>query len=142
MSSLPQTTRRGFLAGLLGLTVVAVLPKAPNLAPVLPEAIDPWSIRAPEGWTYQWVRTALLGEPDPENVAKRIDNGWTFVAPAVHPGAPVSTVENAIAASGLILMQKPTVEVQKTLAAELEAHEARWAAQGFNFPKHKETETA
>ncbi len=121
-----QTTRRGFLAGLLGLTVVAALPKVPGSAPALPEAIDPWAITAPSGTTYQWVRTALLGEPDPANLHKRLDNGWDFVLPEAHPGAPVSTVEHAIEASGLVLMQKSTAEVQAQLAEERVEHEARW----------------
>lgn len=104
-------TRRGFLVGLLGTAVIAVLPKAAAEA-LAPEAIDPWSIQAPPGITYQWVRTAILGEPDPWNVQARIDNGWTFVAPSDHPGAPVSTVQAAIETHGLILMEKPTPLVQ------------------------------
>lgn len=133
-----EPTRRGFLAGLLGLTVVAVLPKVPGTAP---EAIDPWAIQPPPGTTYQWVRTALLGEPDPANVQLRLDNGWQFVGPETHPGAPVSTVEHAIESSGLILMQKPTAEVQAALKAERTANEERWAAQGFDVRKPQENET-
>jgi hypothetical protein len=106
-----ELTRRGFLAGLFATAViVANVPKASLLADVI-EPIDPWGIKAPPGWTYQWVRSALLGEPDPENVQKRLDNGWTFVLPAAHPGAPVSTVQKAIETSGLILMQKTTAAV-------------------------------
>jgi len=82
---------------------------------------DPWSIKAPDGTTYQWVRTALLGNADPANVQARLDNGWTFVAPTEHPGAPVSTVEEAIETHGLILMQKPTAAVQESEAKRLAA---------------------
>lgn len=102
-----EATRRGFLAGLLGTAVVAVLPSTPYAA------VDPWDIRPPEGITYQWVRTALLGVPDPDNVQKRLDNGWTFVVPTVHPGAPTSTLEQTIAFGGLVLMAKPTPAVQE-----------------------------
>ena len=116
-----DSTRRGFLAGLLGAAVIAVVPKAALIAEPAVQPIDPFSITAPPGTTYQWVRCALLGEPDPENVELRLKNGWTFVAPAAHPGAPVSTAEKAIAACGLILMQRPTAEVQAQLAAEYEA---------------------
>jgi hypothetical protein len=110
-----QLSRRGFLAGLLGTAVIAVIPNA--AAPVeaavetVVPPIDPFAITAPPGWTYQWVRCALLGEPDPENVQARIDNNWTFVEPAAHPGAPVSTAQAAIEACGLILMQKPTADI-------------------------------
>lgn len=134
-----ETTRRGFLAGLLGLTVVAVLPKVPGLAP---EPIDPFSITAPSGTTYQWVRTALLGEPDPANVAARVENGWTFVAPTLHPGAPTATLGNAIESSGLVLMQRPTAEVEAQLLKEREQAEAGWAARGYHIHKPKETESA
>lgn len=119
-----ELSRRGFLAGLFGTAVIAVVPKTALLevaAPTPIEPIDPWSIKAPDGVTYQWVRTALLGVPDIENVQKRIDNGWMFVVPATHPGAPVSTVQSAIETCGLILMQKPTQLVHETLAAEREA---------------------
>lgn len=112
-------TRRGFLAGLLGTAVIVALPK--QTTAIAPDPIDPWSIKAPEGTTYQWVRTALLGEPDPANVQARLDNGWAFVAPTVHPGAPASTVEQAIETHGLILMEKPTAAVQESEAKRLEA---------------------
>ncbi len=105
------------VAGLFGTAVIAVVPKS-ALIEVAPVPIDPWSIQAPPGITYQWVRSALLGEADPANIQARLDNGWAFVAPSVHPGAPVSTVEKAIETQGLILMQKPTPDVELTLARE------------------------
>lgn len=130
-----QISRRGFLAGLFGTAVIAVVPKTALLevaAPTPIEPIDPWSIKARDSITHQWVRTALLGVPDPENVQNRIDNGWTFVVPDMHPGAPVSTVQSAIETCELILMQKPTQAVQQTLAAEREA-----AYQKFPFVVQK-----
>ena len=125
----------------MGLAVIAAIPKAPGEAPVA-ETIDPWSIKAPDGLTYQWVRSHLLGEPDPETVEKRLGNGWVCVEPEAHPGAPVSNVEQAVASGGLILMAKPTVEVERSLAVALAEREAHWAAQGFHFHQKviKETE--
>ncbi len=122
-----ELSRRGFLAGLFGTAVIAVVPKAAEIV-LAPEIvpIDPWSIKAPDGTTYQWVRCALLGEPDPQNVKDRLDNGWKFVEPARHVGAPTSTAEKAIETCGLILMEKPTVEVEKTLEAEREHAKERF----------------
>ena len=122
-----QLTRRGFLAGLLGATVIAVVPKGAALAlDAAVPPIDPWAIQAPPGTTYMWVRCALLGEPDPENVEVRLNNGWKFVEPKVWPGAPLSTAEKAIETGGLILMEKPTVEVEATLKAEQQAAKERF----------------
>ncbi len=127
-----DVTRRGFLALFGAAAVVAVMPSGDPIGPLLEPAtcpIDPWAIRAPDGWTYQWVRTAVMGEPDPENVRKRLDNGWRFVKPEAHPGAPVATVERAIAMLGLILMERPTVEVEAQRTADHNAAltSRRWA---------------
>lgn len=137
-----ELTRRGFLSLFGAAAVVAVLPSGAALGPVIEPAtcpIDPWAITAPDGWTYQWVRTAVMGVADPENVAKRIDNGWRFVAPEAHPGAPVATVERAIAMLGLILMERPTVEVEKQRAAEHAAAARSWP--GFLRGSRAATET-
>jgi hypothetical protein len=129
-----QPTRRGFLSALLGFSVVAVLPKM-ALDAVAAPSIDPFKIVAPDGTTYQWVRTALLGVPDPENLQARLDNGWTFVAPAEHPGAPSSTLGHAIEETGLILMQKPTAEVVAYQAKERADREACLADRGLHKGK-------
>lgn len=121
-----EATRRGFLSGLLGVTVVAVLPK------MAVPATDPFKIVAPDGITYQWVRTALLGVPDPENVQGRLDTGWSFVTPSAHPGAPTSSLGHAIEETGLILMQKPTFKVAEDAAREKAEQEKVRADRGFH----------
>ncbi len=111
-------TRRGFLAGLLGTSVIAVLPKAPTLAEAAP-VLDPFAIDAPAGITYQWVRCSLMGEPDPQNVQLRLDNGWSFVPPALHPTAPAVDIVRAVEGGGLVLMQKPTHLIEQPKAYPL-----------------------
>lgn len=121
-----EVTRRGFLAGLLSTAVIVALPKtAVDLAPAAPEAIDPFSIVAPPGWRYQWVATSVMGEPIPEMVEQRIQNGWKFVLPKNHPGAPTAALGYAIESRGLVLMEKPEAEVRARLLAELKEREAR-----------------
>ena len=112
-----ELTRRGFLQGLLATAVIVSLPKSPSVAAPV-EPIDPFAIKAPDGITYQGVRTALCGEPDPENVQLRLDNGWTFVRPATHPGAPVSSLGHAVETGGLVLMEQPTYLVEERKARE------------------------
>lgn len=111
-------TRRGFLAGLLGTTVIAVMPKAATIAEAAP-TIDVYEITAPDGWTYQWVASHVMGEPTPMNVQARLDKGWTFVAPATHPEKPAIDIARAVEGGGLILMQKETHLVEKPKAYPL-----------------------
>lgn len=141
-----EATRRGFLAGLFGTAVIVEMPKTALalVEPLAPDAIAPWAIIAPPSTTYQWVRTALLGVPDPANVQARIDNGWKFVVPDLYPGAPVSTVEKAIETRGMILMEKPTADVQQSLAAEraawLKAHPMAVPPIIMDLPSQEEIE--
>lgn len=107
-------TRRNFLKGLAGTAVIVAMP-----LPVLPSQPAPQppievlnSAKPPEGFTYQWVRTHLMGEPDIQNVEDRIQNGWTFVLPKEQPHLPKEDAALAIENGGLILMQKPTADVE------------------------------
>jgi hypothetical protein len=115
-------TRRGFLKGLAGTAVIVATPlKLPPAAEPMPPPVDVLgSAKAPDGLTYQWVRTHLLGEPDIENVEARINNGWSFVAPKEQPHLPTEDAVLAIEQGGLILMQKATelVEAEKVAAYE------------------------
>jgi hypothetical protein len=120
-----DVNRRGFLSGLLGVTVIAAMPVHAetvldiSMSPVpVPDFNLLKSVQAPPGWTYQWVRSALLGEPDPLNVQRRLDNGWTFVAPSQHPELPAYAADEAIEGFGLILMQKETAKIEKVVPAQ------------------------
>ncbi len=114
-------TRRGFLKGLAGTAVIAVLPKVPlkPAQPAIAEAVPPpATLTPPPGVTYNWVRTWLMGEPDFANVEERIDNGRTFVRPSAHPRMLVEDAAVAFERRGLILMQCPTIECALRHAAE------------------------
>jgi hypothetical protein len=119
-----QFSRRGFLQGLFGVSVIAALPTVIAETQVIGK-IATFDVKVPDGITYNWVRTSLLGVPDIENLQDRLNNGWTFVAPAIHPELPHTEATNAIDRMGLVLMQCPTVEVDK----RREAEEAAWLAQ-------------
>lgn len=111
MTEQPQLSRRGFLGGLLGALVVVALPKIPSPVEAA-EDYDLFAVEAPKGTTYQWVRTHVQGVEDLENLQKRIANGWTFVKPSAHPKAPAGTLSYAIDHHGLVLMERPTADVQ------------------------------
>ncbi len=113
-----ETTRRHFLKGFAGCLVVAHMPIAfaadaerLRASTVLP------TVQAPDGVTYQWIRTSLLGEPDVANLEWRLSKGWTFVSPKAHPSL-ISDIDDAIEHGGLVLMQKPSAEVAKSRMAE------------------------
>lgn len=119
-------SRRGFLKGLAGVAVITALPAIPvEPTPAAPPVDVLNAAKPPDGITYQWVRTHLLGVPDIENVEARINNGWTFVAPRDQPHMPVADAELAVENGGLILMQKPTAIVEAERKAAYEANMKR-----------------
>ena len=90
----------------------------------LPErgCFDPPQLPVPAGTTYQWVHTTLMGEPDLQSLHQRLDSGWTFVAPSVHPTSLAMTVDEAIGRQGFCLMGKPTVLIEEQRAKERAPH--------------------
>lgn len=79
---------------------------------------------APEGVTYQWV--AVNEDPEAPALKRRLANGWTCVDPKLHRHI-LSERGDRIYIRGLVLLQKPTIEVEKTRAAEREANKVSFA---------------
>lgn len=105
-------SRRSFLKGLSGVAVIVALPTLPAHGIIPPDpCIPPSDISAPPGVTYRWVRTALMGEPDLDNLEDAVRNGWGFVPPSAHPDVPATDAEVAIERRGLILMRCDSAEV-------------------------------
>jgi hypothetical protein len=128
-AKMTETTRRGFLAGLAGIFVLAQVPGSIHALPdgETIRSWKPYDVKAPDGWTYEWARSSLLGEPDPANITKRLEHGWTFVEPSAHPEVAAvaqMTAERAMEVGGLILMQKPTVEVEAVKRMQFELAQA------------------
>lgn len=47
-----------------------------------------------EGVRYRWIRTSVLGQPDPSNVSMRFREGWVPVLKTEHPELAVITDYN------------------------------------------------
>ncbi len=66
---------------------------------------DPYAVpgyEIPEGWSYQWVREEVIGQPDKSNVALMHNNGWRRVPDDRHNGKYQPR-------GGLVLCERPKV---------------------------------
>ena len=75
-------------------------------ASLLPE------VKKEPGWAYRWIRTSMVGQADPNNVHKRMREGWEPVKLSEHPELQMFVESNAripdsIEVGGLILCKTP-----------------------------------
>ena len=94
--------------------VIAALPSA--------GCFDPPQYPAPDGTTYTWVNTTIMGDPDLARLQQRLATGWSFVTPDTHPDALAMTMGEAILSQGFCLMAKPTAQVAEQRAIERAPH--------------------
>lgn len=94
--------------------VIAALPSA--------GCFDPPQLAAPDGTTYTWVNTTIMGDPDLARLQQRLATGWSFVTPDTHPDALAMTMGEAILSQGFCLMAKPTAQVEEQRAIERAPH--------------------
>jgi hypothetical protein len=68
--------------------------------------IDPASI--PEGWSYEWKRETVLGQPDPSYEVTLAQHGWEPVPASRHPElVPPGRKVAHILRKGMLLMERP-----------------------------------
>jgi len=65
-----------------------------------------------EGYTYRWVRTAMMGQADAANVSAKMREGWEPVRADAHPEIFSDAVDDSrfkdnIIVSGLMLCKAP-----------------------------------
>lgn len=84
--------------------------------------IEPPELPAPEGTTYLWANTTLMGEPDTKRLNDLLGSGWAFVAPVAQPDALAMPMGRATAARGFCLMEKATALVEGQRAQDRAAH--------------------
>ena len=119
-----ELNRRDLLQAMGATAVVASLPLAAMAATdanrYVGFVLDSQApLMPPEGITYEWKRASLLigGELDMENMREQVRKGWSFVKPQiVFDGADlarVPTIADVCRHSGLVLMQKPTKDIER-----------------------------
>jgi hypothetical protein len=71
-----------------------------------------------DGWTFRWVRTAILGKADNTNVSRQFREGWEPVKAEDHPELRVMSDINSqfkgnIEVGGLLLCKAPTEKMKQ-----------------------------
>lgn len=69
--------------------------------------------KAQPGYTYRWVRTAIMGQLDPTNTSAKLREGWEPVKAVDHPelmlyADPNSRFKDNVEVGGLMLCKAPT----------------------------------
>lgn len=69
-------------------------------------------INPEEGYSFRWIRTAMMGQADARNISMKFREGWVPVKASDHPEAqayidPNSRYKDAIEVGGLILCKTP-----------------------------------
>lgn len=122
MNSDDKVSRRGFLRGVVALSVIVVQPEilriGSNVSPLI----------APSGVVYEWKRLALHGHLDEAYVRGLLRSKWRFVPPERHPGVDVVGFSKAVRSGGLALMEKDAGLVAAVRDAEREAANAQLLA--------------
>ena len=82
------------------------------------------SSEIPEGWTYEWKRKLVLGQPDPAYEVELMRRGWEPVPLDRHPYMmPPGKGYNTIERDGMILMERPKELTEE--ARDVEVRKAR-----------------
>lgn len=67
--------------------------------------IDPRLI--PDGWSYEWKRESVYGQPDPDHQVNLRANHWRPVPVERHPNLMPPGATGAIKKDGQVLMERP-----------------------------------
>lgn len=84
--------------------------------------IVPPQLAPPDGITYHWANTTLMGEPDLGRLNGMLGDGWAFVPTEAHPEALTMTVGETIGAQAFCLLEKPSALVAEQRARERAPH--------------------
>ena len=65
-----------------------------------------------DGWVFRWIRTSIMGQPDPSNTSAKLREGWEPVKAAEQPklmlqADPNGRFKDNIEIGGLLLCKAP-----------------------------------
>jgi len=71
-----------------------------------------------EGWVFRWIRTSIMGQPDPSNTSAKFREGWEPVKAEDQPklmmqAEPNSRFKGNIEIGGLLLCKAPVELMQQ-----------------------------
>ena len=112
--------------------VMAERPKQWSPPELLPEPIKE------AGYSYRWVRTSTLNNPDPRNLSAKLREGWEPVKIEEQPQFqllidPTSRFKDNIEVGGLLLCKTPTELVEQRNAYYAKQTEAQTEAVDNNL---------
>ena len=103
------------------------------------------------GWSYRWVRSSLLNEPDNMNVSAKMREGWEPVKHSEHPeiqlaADPNSQYKDSIEIGGVLLCKIPSefmdqrrAHIDRATQQQTQAVDAQFMAQNDpRMPKFAE----
>lgn len=91
-----------------------------------------------DGYTFRWVRTSIMGQPDARNVSMRRREGWEPVKAEDHPELllsldPTSQASGNVEIGGLMLCKAPTEQAQARQTYYEEMSKQQTASVDNNF---------
>jgi len=92
------------------------------------------------GWVFRWIRTSLLGTPDPMNVSAKTREGWVPVRAEDHPELALHADESSkfkgcIEVGGLLLCKAPEEMAKQRDEFYAKQAQAQMEAVDNNFMK-------
>lgn len=76
--------------------------------------------KVPHGWSYEWKRSMVYGQPDTDHQVNLRENHWTPVPADRHPEMMPVGHNGPVAKDGMILMERPAYLTEDARQEDLE----------------------
>lgn len=96
-----------------------------------------------DGWHFRWIRTSMVGTPDPTNVSAKFREGWEPCKATDHPelalqSDPASRFKGNIEIGGLMLCRIPAEFMQQRKSYYANLTEAQTKSVDQNFMREQD----